>query len=161
MLLVADQVLSPITPHISPQALHPHNGIERYLAGLARLRVLKGIEHVLPAHYDPIGDLGTRIDGIARHHADRSQEVLGLCASPRSVKEVAKALYGEQAGYNVLLALQEAGAHVEYLHQVGGLAIANLEELEVDPAAAVHYRAVTTSGVAPTVQLSAEGPPAA
>jgi glyoxylase-like metal-dependent hydrolase (beta-lactamase superfamily II) len=161
VLLVADQVLSPITPHISPQALHPHNGIERYLAGLARLRGLEGIRHVLPAHYDPILDLGERIDDIVRHHAERSQAVLAFCEAPRTVKDVARELYGEQSGYNVLLALQEAGAHVEYLHQVGGLAIANLAELESDPAAPVRYRAGSATTVRPTVQPSGEGAPVA
>jgi hypothetical protein len=33
-------------------------------------------------------------------------------------------------GYNVLLALEEAGAHVEYLYQRGLLGIENLEEVE-------------------------------
>jgi hypothetical protein len=33
-------------------------------------------------------------------------------------------------GYNVLLAIEEAGAHVEYLHQRGRLRIVNVDELE-------------------------------
>jgi hypothetical protein len=33
-------------------------------------------------------------------------------------------------GYNVLLALEEAGAHVEYLAQRGRLRISNLAEME-------------------------------
>ncbi len=35
-------------------------------------------------------------------------------------------------GYHVLLAIEEAGAHVEYLHQRGRLRIVNLDELESD-----------------------------
>jgi hypothetical protein len=33
-------------------------------------------------------------------------------------------------GYNVLLALEEAGAHVEYLYQRGLLYIENMDDLE-------------------------------
>jgi hypothetical protein len=44
--------------------------------------------------------------------------------------QVSQALFGEVHGYNVLLALEETGAHVEYLAQRGRLRIANLEEVE-------------------------------
>jgi hypothetical protein len=33
-------------------------------------------------------------------------------------------------GYTILLALEEAGAHVEYLYQRGFLQIANIREIE-------------------------------
>jgi hypothetical protein len=36
-------------------------------------------------------------------------------------------MFGEQDGYSRILALDEAGAHVEYLHQLGRLRIANLD----------------------------------
>ncbi len=55
--------------------------------------------------------------------------------------EVSQALFGEVHGYNVLLAVEEAGAHVEYLYQRGLLGIDNLEELESNPAPApIRYR---------------------
>ena len=47
---------------------------------------------------------------------------------PHTIAEVSQALFGEVHGYNVLLALEEAGAHVEYLYQRGLLGIENLEE---------------------------------
>ena len=49
---------------------------------------------------------------------------------PRTIAEGSHALFGEAHGYNVLLALEEAGAHVEYLYQRGLLEIENLEEVE-------------------------------
>ncbi|MBI5497966.1 MAG: MBL fold metallo-hydrolase [Deltaproteobacteria bacterium] len=134
-LLVADQVLEPITPNLSPQSVTPFNGLENYLGGLRRLRLLEGIDHVLPAHAEPIPSLGARIDRILEHHQERLARVTDSCAVPRTVAEVADALYGAQEGYNVLLALTEAGAHVEYLHQYGRLRIANVDEVarERDP----------------------------
>jgi hypothetical protein len=60
---------------------------------------------------------------------------------PRTIQEVSKALFGEVHGYNVLLALEEAGAHVEYLYQRGLLGIENLEGLESsDGPVPIHYR---------------------
>jgi hypothetical protein len=40
----------------------------------------------------------------------------------------------------VLLALEEAGAHVEYLYQHGKLAVHNLEELETEENPPILYR---------------------
>ncbi len=56
--------------------------------------------------------------------------MLDLLVEPNSVSEVSHALFGEVFGYNVLLALEEAGAHVEYLYQHGLLEIENLADLE-------------------------------
>jgi hypothetical protein len=42
---------------------------------------------------------------------------------------VTEAMFGAQEGYGRLLALEEAGAHVEYLHQLGKLKIANLDDV--------------------------------
>jgi hypothetical protein len=52
-----------------------------------------------------------------------------ILAEAYTVHDVSRTLFGEVHGYNILLALEEAGAHVEYLYQRGLLGIANLEEL--------------------------------
>lgn len=138
-LLVADQVLNPITPNLSPQSITPFNGLENYLAGLMRLRVLDGVDHVLPAHAMPIPSLGARIDEILEHHQERLLRVQEACVRPRTVAEVADALYGAQDGYNVILALVEAGAHVEYLSQHGRLRIANLDQVTAERDPVIQY----------------------
>ena len=46
---------------------------------------------------------------------------------------MSRALFGERSGYTRLLALEEAGAHVEYLFQRGELGIANVEEVAAQP----------------------------
>jgi glyoxylase-like metal-dependent hydrolase (beta-lactamase superfamily II) len=140
-LFVADQVLDPISPHISPQALHPHNGLERYLEGLFRLRAIDGVGRVLPAHYDEIDDLGARIDEIIAEHVEKLRKVRDACDRPRTVAEVAAVLYGDQREYAVLLALLEAGAHVEYLHQVGSLKVHDVDSLVLDEVGPFRYLA--------------------
>lgn len=140
-LLVADQVLVPITPHVTPQALNPHNGLERYLFGLGRLLREKGVRFVLPAHYEPIDDLHARIVESAEDHVDKLRRTVDACRTGATIAEVADALFGRQEGYGVLLALLEAGTHVEYLHQLGALIVDDLDALVRDPGAPVRYRA--------------------
>jgi hypothetical protein len=50
--------------------------------------------------------------------------------SPPTVQEVTNAMYPKVQGFDVLLALEEAGAHVEYLYQHGRLEVTNLDEVE-------------------------------
>ena len=56
-------------------------------------------------------------------------KTLVILEEPGTVVDVSKELFGKVDGYNVLLALEEAGAHVEYLYQRGLLAIHNLDDL--------------------------------
>jgi hypothetical protein len=84
----------------------------------------------LGGHKEPVMDLPARIEEIRGLHADRLEKVLELLVEPHTIAEVSRALFGEVHGYNVLLALEEAGAHVEYLYQRGYLGIENLAELE-------------------------------
>lgn len=142
VLLVADQVLSPVSPHISPQALHPGNGLERYLFGLSRLLDEKGVNRVLSAHYDDVTDLAARVVGIVEEHREKLGQALAACASAENgarVVDVAAAMFGKREGYHVLLALLEAGTHVEYLHQQGALRVQNLDDVARDPRCAPRY----------------------
>jgi glyoxylase-like metal-dependent hydrolase (beta-lactamase superfamily II) len=127
VLLTSDHVLSRITPHQFPQAITPFAGLEHYFHSLAKVRRLDGINFGLGGHEDPIWDLRARIDAIAMFHRDRLAKVLDVCGEPRTVVGVSRALFGEQQEYSRILALDEAGAHVEYLHQLGQLKIANLD----------------------------------
>lgn len=129
-LLVGDQVLDPITPNIPPQSITPFTGLENYIHGLMRLRAVDGIRLALPAHEKVIEDLGGRIDAILEHHRKRLDKVMAGATSPMTIAEIANLLYGERDGYDVLLAITEAGAHVEYLNEMGQLKIANLDEVQ-------------------------------
>ena len=52
-------------------------------------------------------------------------------ARARTVLQVAQDMFGDQEGYSRIMAIDEAGAHVEYLHALGQLRIANLDEVAV------------------------------
>jgi glyoxylase-like metal-dependent hydrolase (beta-lactamase superfamily II) len=129
VLLTSDHVLSRITPHQFPQAITPFAGLEHYFHSLSKIRKVEGVNFALGGHEEPIWDLRARIDAIALFHRERLAKVAQLCATPQTVVQVAHGLFGEQADYSRILALDEAGAHVEYLHQLGQLKIANLDEV--------------------------------
>jgi glyoxylase-like metal-dependent hydrolase (beta-lactamase superfamily II) len=129
VLLTSDHVLARITPHQFPQAITAFAGLEHYFRSLEKIRALDGIRLALGGHEEPIEDLRGRIDEIERFHRERLQRVRDICASPSTVDDVAVKLFGEQDGYGVILAIDEAGAHVEYLHQLGRLRVDNIDEV--------------------------------
>lgn len=131
VLLTSDHVLSRITPHQFPQAITPYVGLENYFHSLAKVRDMEGVRLALGGHEDPIPDLPRRVDEILAFHRGRLDAVKALCAEPTTVAEVARALFGAQEGYGVILAIEEAGAHIEYLHERGQLRIANVGEIAV------------------------------
>jgi glyoxylase-like metal-dependent hydrolase (beta-lactamase superfamily II) len=138
-LFTSDHVLGRTTPHQFPQAITPFGGLEHYFHSLAKVRKLEGINVGLAGHEEPIWDLRARIDGIASFHRDRLARVLELCKAPKTIRDVTEAMFGEQEGYGTLLAIEEAGAHVEYLHQLGKLRIANLDEVDKERDPVIRY----------------------
>lgn len=131
ILFSGDHVLNDISPHQSPEHLTLSTGLEHYLKSLDVLQWWAGgVRLTLGGHKNIITDLPARLDAIRQIHRDRLDDVLHLLDTPHTIAEVSKVLFGKVHGYNVLLALEEAGAHVEYLYQRGLLGIVNLVELE-------------------------------
>ena len=139
LLFTADHVLSRITPHQSPASITPFCGLELYLQSLDKVRRLGGIRLALPGHEAPIEDMPARIGVIAAHHDRRLGQVLDFCRDPLTLVEVSNRLFGPREGYTRLLALEEAGAHVEYLFQRGELGIANLSEVSEQANPVIQY----------------------
>jgi hypothetical protein len=48
-------------------------------------------------------------------------------------------MYPDKHGYEVLLALEEVGAHIEYLYEHGMLSVCNLAEVEREDNPALLY----------------------
>jgi glyoxylase-like metal-dependent hydrolase (beta-lactamase superfamily II) len=139
VLLTSDHVLSHITPHQFPQAITPFAGLEHYFQSLEKIRRVEGIRLALGGHEHPIPDLGARIDEIERFHRARLERTLAICETPRTVYETAREMFGEQEDYGVILAVDEAGAHVEYLHALGRLRVANLDEVAAADDPVIQY----------------------
>lgn len=131
LLFSGDHVLSGISPHQAPEHLTSFTGLEHYLNSLDVLERWAGdVRLTLGGHRRPITDLKSRLEEIRQVHASRLESVLNLLDEPHTIHEIAQSLFGEVNGYNILLALEEAGAHVEYLYQRGYLGVENLSELE-------------------------------
>jgi glyoxylase-like metal-dependent hydrolase (beta-lactamase superfamily II) len=142
VIFCGDHILNHTSPHQAPERITLSTGLEHYLKSLqallewgSRPRLLLG------GHEEPVQNLAGRISEIRAVHQERLQKVLELLVEPRTIRQVAESLFGEPPGYHELLAVEEAGAHVEYLYQRGLLEIANLGELEqVEGPAPIYYR---------------------
>ena len=126
-----DHVLSDLSPHQSPEQLTLSTGLEHYLKSLDVFEDWAGsVRLTLGGHREPITDLPARLEAIRQVHRERLGRVLELLEESHTIAEVSRLLFGDVHGYNVLLALEETGAHVEYLDQRGLLRINNLGEVE-------------------------------
>lgn len=131
VIFSGDHVLNGISPHQAPESLTLNTGLGHYLDSLKTAEEWAGdVRLTLGGHKTPIDDLGARIGEIRQEHEERLQKVLKILEKPDTIAGVSKQLFGKVDGYNVLLAVEEAGAHVEYLYQRGWLEINNLPEVQ-------------------------------
>lgn len=145
VMLSADHVLARISPHQAPESITHYTGLGHYLDSLDKVRKVEGITLALGGHEEPIHDLYGRIDAIKASHQRKLERVLDIIRSantPCTISDISKAMYPNRHGYDVLLALEEVGAHVEYLYQHGYLAVANLDEVEREDNPALCYSIV-------------------
>jgi glyoxylase-like metal-dependent hydrolase (beta-lactamase superfamily II) len=141
ILFTGDHILNDITPHQSPESLTLNTGLGTYLQSLAKTKsVSNGAMMALGSHKAPISNVNLRIDEIREAHKERLGEILTIIDKPKTILEVSKALFGKTEGYNILLAIEETGAHIEFLYQRGFLAINNLDEIrKSDQPVAIEY----------------------
>lgn len=133
VLLSADHVLSRTSPHVAAESITNYTGLGHYRDALRKIRQLQDIRLVMGGHEDVMDDLHGRIDAIQARIDEKLYMMLDLIRSagePLSIVEISKRRYPDKHGFDVLLALQEAGAFVEYLYDRGYLEIANLAEVE-------------------------------
>jgi glyoxylase-like metal-dependent hydrolase (beta-lactamase superfamily II) len=156
ILFSGDHILQDTSPHQSPEHLTLSTGLDHYLKSLEKAcGWAQGVRLTLGGHKQPIVDLTGRVEQIRSLHRHRLIKVLELLQEPHTVEEVSKALFGEVHGYNVLLALEEAGAHVEYLDQRGLLGIENLKALESSSdLIPIRYRCLPCGAGVPLSELS-------
>lgn len=131
ILFSGDHVLDETSPHQAPEQITLSTGLDHYLRSLEKLRHLaKEVRITLGGHEQPIYDLENRINVIREHHMLRLQKVLDLTNESTTIAEVSEKLFGHIKGYHQILALEETGAHVEYLYQRGMLTISNLSAID-------------------------------
>jgi glyoxylase-like metal-dependent hydrolase (beta-lactamase superfamily II) len=142
VLITADHVLSRITPHQAPESITAYTGLGHYFESLRKVAQIEGVRLALGGHEDPIDDLYGRIRDIRASHErklERVQDALREAGEPLTLTDISRRMYPDRHGYDVLLVLEEVGAHVEYLYQHGRLAVCNLDEVEREPNPALRY----------------------
>ncbi len=140
VLLCADHVLPRTSPHLAPESITPSTGLDHYLQGLQKIAAVPDIRLALGGHEEPIEDFYGRIGAIQASHRRKLDRIYAACAEPHTIKELTQLIYPRVQGYDILLALEEVGAHIEYLDQRGELAVDNLDEVVNDEHAAPRYR---------------------
>jgi len=97
-------------------------------------------DDTIKQHNEPIHNLRTQVDEIAVAHQERLYKVQEFCTIPRTITEIADALFGANEGYGKMPAYALAGAHIEYLHAQGKIRIDNLNDVEKGRALAIRYK---------------------
>jgi len=142
ILLSADHILSRTSPHVAAESITNWTGLAHYRESLRKIRKLEGIRLTLGGHEDPIDNLHPRIDSLQSRIDEKLlwlMDIIREAGEPLTINEISKRRYPDKHGFHVLLALQEAGAYVEYLYDRGYLGIANLHELEHEDNPALLY----------------------
>lgn len=141
VLLTADHVLPRTTPHQSPESITASTGLRHYLESLARIARLDGIALCLGGHEKPFGDLAGRAEEIRLDHERKLERMLGRlrASGPQTMEEINNWMYPRVTGWDVLLAIEEVGAHIEYLYERGDLDVVNVGEIEREENPALRY----------------------
>lgn len=142
VMISADHVLSHTSPHQAPESITHYTGLGHYRDSLRKIAKVDGVELALGGHEEPIKDFYGRIDALHQSHErklNRILDIIKFSPYPLNVAQITQIMYPDKLGYDVLLAIEEAGAHVEYLYQHGALSVANLEEFENEDNPALCY----------------------
>lgn len=146
VLLSADHILERTSPHQSPESIMPYTGLGHYLESLEKIAARAEATAYtvdLGGHEGPIRDVHGRIAQIVAGHErklDRLLTILGE-TGPATIQTICRRMYPAVVGFHVLLALEEVGAHVEYLYRRDRLTVANLDEVDRDDNPPLRYAA--------------------
>ncbi|MFA9405903.1 MAG: MBL fold metallo-hydrolase [Anaerolineales bacterium] len=143
ILLSADHILPEISPHQSPESLSFHTGLAHYLESLERVRPLAASSRLaMGGHGKPFENPDMRVLELVKEHRARLRKILDLLVNPMTIAEISLSLFAEPDGYHRLLAIEEAGAHVEYLHMMGFIVVDDVSSLNSSPVVPLRFRAV-------------------
>ncbi len=142
VLLSADHVLPRTTPHQSPESITASTGLGHYLQALKHIGTVPGVRLALGGHEEPITNFYDRVEEIRVDHERKLQRILDRfrASGPATMQEMTERMYPTVTGWNVLLALEEVGAHVEYLYEHGALRVENLEQVEREENPPLRFR---------------------
>lgn len=140
VLLTADHVLPKTTPHQSPESITASTGLRHYLDALGRIEREEGVRLCLGGHEQPFPDLQGRVREIRADHGRKLERIMDILrAAPLTIDALTAAMYPRVSGWDVLLAVEEVGAHVEYLYERGDLAAVNFQQIAREEFPAIEF----------------------
>lgn len=126
VLIAGDMLLPHISTNISAFAGSAGgNPLADFLASITRLAQLPADTLVLPSHGLPFRGLRARVAQLEAHHRARCDDLLKACAGqPRTAAELLPVLFARDISdpHQLLFAMGEAIAHLDYLEQAGAMA---------------------------------------
>lgn len=143
VLFSADHLMAYTNPRLFPESVQAFNGMAHYFQSLDVIAAVPGLRLALAGHEPPIENVYERVRTSRAAHIRRLEQIVGMCAAPHTMAEVAGLLYPTMQQLDTLfMIVGAAGARVEFLDQRGALAIANLDELANNSEAAPRYQAI-------------------
>lgn len=146
VLLLGDHVLNHVTPHQFPKIYTSGSGLLNYMNSLIKIASrAEGIRLGLPSHYGDIDDVERRSMEIMDEHNHRIADLVKDLDRPKTLYQITEDYFRfrrgrEITGYERLLALEEIGAHMEYMNETLGIVrFADGKSPESDPEALVRY----------------------
>lgn len=125
IFIAGDQILPRISANIGVRTVEPHsNPLHDWLASCEKfLAFLNPEVMVLPSHGDPFIGAHTRIREFIDEHQVNLKKLQQYCAEPRSVVDTFPILFKSTINTgNIVIAVMEATAHLNYLVFAGSLA---------------------------------------
>lgn len=115
-VFTGDVLLPSNTPNIGGADMRVDRPLEQYIASLKRL-ARGSFDHAWPGHRDPIANPTDRSAAVITHHRDRAVAILELLRQKgsASIWELGTEVFGKLSGWDILLAVGEVDAHLEYL----------------------------------------------
>ncbi len=142
VMLTTDHILSHTTPHQAPESITHYTGLGHYRDSLRKFSKIDGIELAIGSHEEVMPDVYGRVKAILNSHdrkLNRIFDIIKQAGQPLTIHQITQLMYPNKTGYETLLALEEAGAHIEYLYQHGMISVANLDQVEVEDNPALQY----------------------
>lgn len=124
VIFTSDHVLMHVIPLQPPESIMRFTGLGHYIESLSKVADLP-VKLALPGHGKVIHDLEARVREIKKHSEERNSQILEICKTPKTILEISLELFGRKTGQKIIFALEETGAHVEYLWERGFIKIAD------------------------------------
>ncbi len=127
VILLGDHVLNHVTPHQFPKIYTSGSGLLNYLNSLIKITARgEGVRLGLPSHYGDILEIEERVMEIIAEHNQRIADLIKDLDHPKTLSQITEDYYRFRkgrvlSGYERLLALEEIGAHVEYMIETLGI----------------------------------------